>query len=138
MALLPLSLPFSVSRSLCPPLSSLHRPSHPPPPHRTLSQRRSRAQPRTGLLCVASSSPFSTSSAAADLSLPVVKGTPDGPTGLAGFRGLNHVAVCVENLETSLSFYCGLLGAWLCAVLRCSPTVPPRTAASARALRSVL
>jgi hypothetical protein len=32
-------------------------------------------------------------------------------TGIGGFVGIHHAAVCVANLDVSLAFYCGVLGA---------------------------
>ena len=81
----------------------LCHPSMPPFPPR------SRAAART-VTC--SSSPVSAHQ-------PVVQPLPpvDGESTGLGFQGVHHVAVCCADLQRSLDFYCGLLGA-TCVALR--------------------
>lgn len=71
----------------------------PPPPRLALAPLRRRA--------TASSIAAAASSGATK---PAATPPPVGATGL-GFQGVHHVAVICANLEASLDFYCGTLGA---------------------------
>jgi hypothetical protein len=70
-----------------------------PPPRLALAPQRRRA--------TASSIAAAASSGATK---PAATPPPVGATGL-GFQGVHHVAVICANLEASLDFYCGTLGA---------------------------